>query len=146
MLQSLAGTIRHKAYRKRVLTRDVRWSFDNGFEIAVALYAMLQTAVKGSHTYLKAQNNEPLRSEGAYICNDTGENSVAKTRLFLHELHSSSAVQAAYRCWKSYIHPRPAACSIEAVRDFGLPCCCLFDSTLVQSAPSVHGHRGFSST
>lgn len=73
-LQSLAGTVRHKAYRKRVLTRDVRWSFGNGFEIAVALYAMLQTAVKGSHTYLKAQNNEPLRSEGAYICNDTGEN------------------------------------------------------------------------
>lgn len=72
-LQSLAGTVRHKAYRKRVLTRDVRWSFGNGFEIAVALYAMLQTAVKGSHTYLKAQNNEPLRSEGAYICNDTGE-------------------------------------------------------------------------
>ena len=86
MLQSLAGTIRHKAYRKRVLTTDVRWSFGNGFEIAVALYAMLQTAVKGSHTYLKAQNNEPLRSEGAYICNDTGENSVAKARLFQYEL------------------------------------------------------------
>ena len=62
----------------------MRWSFGQGFEIAVALYAMLQTAVKGSHTYLKAQNNEPLRSEGAYICNDTGEISLAKARAALH--------------------------------------------------------------
>ncbi|DBA83496.1 hypothetical protein WJX79_009209 [Trebouxia sp. C0005] len=71
-LTDLAGIIRHKAYRKRVLSRDVRWSFGAGFEIAVALYAMIQPAVKGTYTYVKAQNNEPLRSETAYICNDTG--------------------------------------------------------------------------
>lgn len=71
----------------------MRWSFGNGFEIAVALYAMLQTAVKGSHTYLKAQNNEPLRSEGAYICNDTGEklSVIRKTDTALHFSSSSSA-------------------------------------------------------
>ena len=56
-----------------MLSRDVRWSFGAGFEIAVALYAMIQPAVKGTYTYVKAQNNEPLRSETAYICNDTGE-------------------------------------------------------------------------
>jgi len=71
--QDLAGVIKQKAYRKRVLSRDVRWSFGAGFEIAVALYAMIQPAVKGTYTYVKAQNNEPLRSETAYICNDTGE-------------------------------------------------------------------------
>ena len=69
----MAGVIKQKAYRKRVLSRDVRWSFGAGFEIAVALYAMIQPAVKGTYTYVKAQNNEPLRSETAYICNDTGE-------------------------------------------------------------------------
>ena len=72
-LQSLAGTVRHKAYRKRVLSRDVHWSLGNGFGIAVALYAMVHTAVKGAYTYVKAQNNEPLRSETAFICNDTGD-------------------------------------------------------------------------
>lgn len=51
-----------------MLSRDVRWSFGTGFEIAVALYAMIQPAVKGTYTYVKAQNNEPLRSETAYIC------------------------------------------------------------------------------
>lgn len=71
-LTSLAGTVRHKAYRKRVLSRDVHWSLGNGFEIAVSLYAMVHTAVKGAYTYVKAQNNEPLRSETAFICNDTG--------------------------------------------------------------------------
>lgn len=55
-----------------MLSRDVRWSFGNGFEIAVALYAMIHPATKGAYTYVKAQNNEPLRSETAYICNDTG--------------------------------------------------------------------------
>ena len=59
LLQSLAGTVRHKAYRKRVLSRDVHWSLGTGFEIAVALYAMVHTAVKGAYTYVKAQNNEP---------------------------------------------------------------------------------------
>ena len=72
-LQSLAETVRHKAFRKRVLTRDLRWSFGNNFEIAVALYGMLHTAVKGSHSWMYAQNNEPLRAETAYICNDTGQ-------------------------------------------------------------------------
>ena len=72
-VQDLAGVIKQKAHRKRVLSRDVRWSFGAGFEIAVALYAMIQPAVKGTYTYVKAQNNEPLRSETAYICNDTGK-------------------------------------------------------------------------
>lgn len=81
LLQSLAGTVRHKAYRKRVLSRDVHWSLGDGFEIAVALYAMTHTAVKGAYTYVKAQNNEPLRSETAFICNDTGDSDDASSCL-----------------------------------------------------------------
>lgn len=75
-MQNLAETVRHKAFRKRVLTKDLRWSFGNNFEIAVALYGMLRTAVKGTYTWLNAQNNAPLRAETAYICNDTGATSV----------------------------------------------------------------------
>ena len=71
-VQNLAETVRHKAFRKRVLTRDLRWSFGSSFEIAVAMYGMMHTAVKGTYTWLYAQNNEPLRAETAYICNDTG--------------------------------------------------------------------------
>lgn len=71
-VQNLAETVRHKAFRKRVLTRDLRWSFGSNFEIAVAMYGMMHTAVKGTYTWLYAQNNEPLRAETAYICNDTG--------------------------------------------------------------------------
>ena len=135
MLQSLAGTIRHKAYRKRVLTRDVRWSFGNGFQIAVALYAMLQTAVKGSHTYLKAQNNEPLRSEGAYICNDTGEkvkqrqdfSCMKLTAHLLKRLHITVG-----KIISTSINP--AECSVEAVKGCYPTCCGLFDGTLARSA------------
>jgi hypothetical protein len=78
--QSLPGLLRHKAYRKRTSGR-ARWTFPEGFQLAVAMYALVQPAAKSSPVSLNATNNEPLRIESALICQDTG-----KVLLSVHSL------------------------------------------------------------
>ncbi|EIE22641.1 ATP-dependent DNA helicase ii [Coccomyxa subellipsoidea C-169] len=70
-LQSLPGLLRHRGYRKRTAGR-ARLVFPEGFQLAVAMYALIQPATKSSPVYLHAVKNEPLRIESALICQDTG--------------------------------------------------------------------------
>ncbi len=72
VLQSLPGLLRHRGYRKRTAGR-ARLVFPEGFQLAVAMYALIQPATKSSPVYLHAVKNEPLRIESALICQDTGE-------------------------------------------------------------------------
>lgn len=71
MLQALDVTVRQRAYKRRVLCRS-SLTFRDGFSIAVSLYALLQPAVKSSYQWVHRRDLEPLRSETALICADTG--------------------------------------------------------------------------
>ncbi|CAL8470635.1 g10177 [Coccomyxa elongata] len=70
-LQSLPGLLRQRGYRKRTAGK-ARWIFPEGFQLAVAMYALIQPATKSTPVYLHAIKNEPLRIESALICQDTG--------------------------------------------------------------------------
>lgn len=70
--QSLPGLLRHRGYRKRTAGK-ARLVFPEGFQLAVAMYALIQPATKSSPVYLHAVKNEPLRVESALICQDTGK-------------------------------------------------------------------------
>ena len=69
--QNLPGLLRQKAYRKRTAGR-LRWQFPGGFQLAVALYALVQPATRGGPTFLNANTNQPLQVESAMVCLDTG--------------------------------------------------------------------------
>ena len=79
--QKLPGLLRQKAYRKRTAGR-VRWQFPGGFQLAVALYALIQPAHKSGPTFLNARTNQPLQVESAMICNDTGAGECSLCQLF----------------------------------------------------------------
>lgn len=70
-VQSLPGLLRQRGYRKRTAGK-ARWIFPEGFQLAVAMYALTQPATKSTPVYLHAIKNEPLRIESALICQDTG--------------------------------------------------------------------------
>lgn len=70
-LQTLSSAVRQKAYKKRALG-SMRMTFSSDLDIAVQLFAMVQPAKRPSPQWLEARNTQPLRSETAYICNDTG--------------------------------------------------------------------------
>ncbi|KAK9829077.1 hypothetical protein WJX72_003765 [[Myrmecia] bisecta] len=70
-LSSLHSAIHQKAYKKRVLS-SLRWHFGDHFQIAIQLFALIQPATKSATIPLMGQTNEPVRSEAAFICTDTG--------------------------------------------------------------------------
>lgn len=72
LLQDLSVTIRQRAYKRRVLTRTML-AFSERFQIAVAVYALVQPATKTSYQWVHRRDLGQLRSETALICADTGE-------------------------------------------------------------------------
>eukprot|EP00455_Lapot_gusevi_P033994 TRINITY_DN3735_c0_g1_i2.p1 TRINITY_DN3735_c0_g1~~TRINITY_DN3735_c0_g1_i2.p1 ORF type:complete len:468 (+),score=130.90 TRINITY_DN3735_c0_g1_i2:98-1405(+) len=71
-IKDLSDTLRRKAFKKRALM-STTLSIADDTQIAVQVFSLLNTATKGSGTWLDKRTNAPLKCDTRWVCKSTGK-------------------------------------------------------------------------